>query len=121
MKTISSSLIAVAFIVGLVGCTPGSLQYDLTISATEGGEITTPGEGTFSYAEGTAVPLLVFPHTGYGFVNWTGDLDTIADVNAASTTITMNDTYEIIANFEEVPSITFARGQVGYNVCLASE
>jgi hypothetical protein len=109
MKAISSFLIGVTFIVGLVGCTPGPVHYDLTISSTEGGEITTPGEGAFTYDEGTVVPLLVFPYTGYHFVNWTGDVDTIADVNAASTTITMNDNYEIVANFEEAPSITFAR------------
>lgn len=108
MERFSVFLIAVAFIVGLVGCTPGPVQYDLTISSTEGGEITSPGEGTFSYDEGTVVPLLVFPHTGYHFVNWTGDVDTIADVNAASTSIIMNSNYEIAANFEETPSSTFA-------------
>jgi uncharacterized repeat protein (TIGR02543 family) len=103
MERLSLLPIAVAFIVGLVGCTPGPVQYDLTISITEGGEITTPGEGTFAYDEGAVVPLLVFPHTGYRFVNWTGDVGTIANTSAASTTITMNADYEITANFEETP------------------
>jgi len=35
----------------------------------------------------------------YEFVNWTGDVDTVADANAASTNITMNDNYSITANF----------------------
>ncbi len=58
--------------------------------------------------QGTTVPLVVFPHTGYRFVNWTGDVDTIANVNAASTTITMQGNYEITASFEQTLSITFA-------------
>jgi hypothetical protein len=108
LRTVGSFLVVVAFIVGLVGCTPSAVQYGLTISSTEGGEITTPGEGTFSYEEGTVVPLLVFPYTDYHFVNWTGDVDTIPDINAASTIITMNGNYRIIANFEEAASITCA-------------
>jgi hypothetical protein len=91
-------LIMVASITTMPGCTQPA-QYDLTISATEGGEITTPGEGTFSYAKGTTVPLVALPHTGYRFAEWTGDVDTINDANAASTTITVNGHYEIIANF----------------------
>jgi peptide/nickel transport system substrate-binding protein len=99
LRTISSFLITVAFVAGMVGCTPGPTQYDLTVSITEGGEVVTPSEGTFTYGEGTVVTLIVFPHTGYRFVNWTGDVDTVADVYAPSTTITMNDNYSITANF----------------------
>ena len=35
----------------------------------------------------------------YYFVNWTGNVGTIANANAASTTITMNGDYSITANF----------------------
>jgi hypothetical protein len=108
LRPIGSFLITVALVAGMLGCTPGPAQYDLTIYITEGGEIVTPGEGTFTYDEGTAVTLVVFPHSGYRFFNWNGDVDTVADVNAASTTITMNGSYEITANFEEIPPITFA-------------
>ena len=38
---------------------------------------------------------------GYQFVNWTGDVGTIVDVDAAKTTITVRDNYEITPNFEE--------------------
>jgi uncharacterized protein YkwD len=80
-------------------------QYSLTISSTAGGSVTTPGEGTFIYDAGTVVSLVATPATGYQFVNWTGDVGTIANVNAASTTITMNDSYSIQANFlEDSPS-----------------
>jgi hypothetical protein len=76
-----------------------SVQYDLSINSTEGGSVTTPGEGTFNYTAGTVVDLLATPNAGYRFVNWTGDVGTIADVNAAATYVTMNGNYSIMANF----------------------
>jgi len=79
-----------------------SVQYDLSINSTGGGSVTEPGEGVFPYDEGTVVDLEATPATGYQFVNWTGDVDTIDDVDATTTTITMDDDYEITANFEEV-------------------
>jgi len=81
----------------------GSAQYSLIISSTVGGSVTTPGEGPFSYDGGTAVSLVATPDSGYQFVSWTGNVHAIADVNAASTTITMNDDYSAIANFEAIP------------------
>jgi uncharacterized repeat protein (TIGR02543 family) len=74
-------------------------QYDLTISSTEGGSVTTPGVGMHTYDEGEVVNLVAVADGGCGFVNWTGDVGTIADVNAAATNITMNDDYSITANF----------------------
>jgi len=79
------------------------LEYDLTIDSTNGGEVTTPGEGTFPYDEGTVVDLVATPDADFRFVNWTGNVSTIANVNGATTTITMNDDYEITANFELIP------------------
>gem|GEM_PF-1301444 len=77
--------------------------YSLDISSTTGGSVTVPGEGTYSCKGGTAVSLVATPDPGYYFANWTGDVGTIANVNAASTTITMNADYSITANFEEEP------------------
>ena len=57
----------------------------------------------FSYDEGTVVDLVAEAEEEYRFVEWTGDVGTIADVYAAETTITMNGDYSISANFEEVP------------------
>jgi uncharacterized repeat protein (TIGR02543 family) len=81
---------------------PGT--YTLTISSTAGGSVTTPGEGTFTYGSGTVVNLVATPATGYRFVNWTGHVGRIADVNAAITTITMimEGYYSITANFVAV-------------------
>ena len=76
------------------------VEYDLTISSTAGGEVTEPGEGTFSYGEGTPVGLVATATDGYDFVNWTGNIGTMTNPNAAATTITMNGDYSITANFE---------------------
>ena len=84
------------------------LEYDLTIDSTDGGEVTTPGEGVFTYDEGTVVDLVATPGAGYRFDEWTGDVGTIADVNAASTNITMNGDYSITANFVALYDLTIS-------------
>jgi len=78
-----------------------STQYNLSISSTTGGSVTSPGEGNFTYDDGTLVSLVASPASGYRFVEWTGDVDTVADIDAASTTITMNGDCSITANFAE--------------------
>jgi uncharacterized protein YkwD len=88
-------------------------QYSLSISSTTGGSVTTPGAGTFTRDAGTVVSLVASPASGYQFVNWTGNVGTIANVNAASTTITMSGAYSITANFQPIPS-----GQ--YNLTISS-
>jgi uncharacterized repeat protein (TIGR02543 family) len=98
MARVSVFLIVVVLIAGMAGCAQPA-QYNLTISTTEGGEITTPGDGTFSYDEGRVVPLVALPHAGYQFAGWTGDVGTVANVNTATTTVTMNDDYSITATF----------------------
>jgi uncharacterized repeat protein (TIGR02543 family) len=79
-------------------------QFSLIIASTKGGRVTTPGEGYFTYLEGTVVSLVATPDAGYPFVKWTGDVGTIANVNAASTNITMQGDYEITASFGRVCS-----------------
>jgi hypothetical protein len=74
-------------------------QYDLTISSTSGGSVTTPGEGTHTYDKGKVVNLVAQAEGGYHFVNWTGDVGTIANANATITSITMSSNYSITANF----------------------
>jgi hypothetical protein len=74
-------------------------QYDLTISSIAGGSVTTPGEGTYTYDEGKVVSLVAQADGGYHFVNWTGDVGTIANTNAAVTSITVSSNCIITANF----------------------
>jgi hypothetical protein len=78
-------------------------QYSLTISSTSGGKVTIPGEGMRIYDDGTVIGLVAVPDEHYRFVEWTGNVGAIADVHAAETTITMNDSYSITANFELEP------------------
>jgi preprotein translocase subunit YajC len=119
---ISIFLITVALIAGMVGC--GGAEYYLTIASTAGGSVTTPGEaGPYTYDGRRVVNLVTEAEEGYHFVNWTGDVGTIADVEAASTTITMNDNYSITANFELEPgwySLTISSTEGG-SVTLPGE
>jgi len=86
------------------------IQHNLTTSSTAGGSITTPGEGTYTYDEGTVVGLVAEADEGYKFVTWTGDVGTIEDIDAAGTVITMSDSYAITANFERKPVPMVAGG-----------
>jgi hypothetical protein len=72
----------------------------LTVAKTSGGSIIEPGQGTFVYEDGVIVDLIAQPDEGYEFVKWTGDVDNIADSQAAATNITMDGSYSITANFE---------------------
>jgi alpha-tubulin suppressor-like RCC1 family protein len=85
----------------------GVVEYTLTISSTSGGSVTTPDKGMFTYNAGVMVRLVAEPEEGYRFVNWTGGVDTIANVRAATTIITMNGDYSITANFEEIPPVNW--------------
>jgi len=85
----------------------GVVEYALTISSTPSGSVTTPGEGAFTYNAGLVVRVIAEPEEGYRFVNWTGDVETIANVNAATTIVTMRGDYAITANFEEIPPINW--------------
>ncbi len=78
-------------------------NYTLEISSTGGGSVVIPGEGTFTYEPGTKVDLIAITDTFYNFAQWTGDVDTITDVNSAATNITMNDDYSITADFSFGP------------------
>jgi hypothetical protein len=83
-------------------------QHNLTTSSTTdppgaGGSVTIPGEpGPYQYAYGTDASIVATANANYHFVNWTGGGVTagkVADPNAASTTITMDDDYDVEANF----------------------
>ncbi len=110
MTMVGVLLIAAALCMGMTGCSPAAVddspengttqQFNLTITCTYGGSVTTPGVDTFEYESGTEVDLVAEADTGHHFVNWTGETDEIADVSAATTTITMHDHYSITANFD---------------------
>ena len=111
MKRVVILLIAVTLVASMVSC--ATVWYGLTIASTEGGSVHTPGEGAFDYEAGKLVDLIATPDAGYRFVNWTGDVATIADAEAAETTITVEDNYEITANFEKVYQLTVSSSEGG--------
>ena len=80
-------------------------EYHLAVSTAAGGEIVKPGAGMFTYDGGSVVKLEAHEYVSYGFVNWTGNVSTVANVNAAVTTITMDGDYSIRANFEEEAAV----------------
>jgi hypothetical protein len=81
-------------------------EYNLTVASTSGGSVIIPGEGTYTRYEGLVVDLVATPDAGYRFDEWTGDVGTIADVYAASTTITMNGDYSVTAEFVKTYDLT---------------
>ena len=80
-------------------------EHTLTLSSTAGGVVTTPGEESFEYTAGAMIHLVAKPDAGYHFVNWIGDVDTVFNVNAATTVIAMNSDRSITANFGKNPPI----------------
>jgi uncharacterized repeat protein (TIGR02543 family) len=103
VKTTICLLIAAAVIAGMAGC--ASVPCDLTVASTAGGSVAAPVNGTSAYYHGEIVSLVANPEAGYRFLNWSGDVDTVADVTAASTTVIMNGSHSITANFEELPPL----------------
>ncbi|MFU8796648.1 MAG: InlB B-repeat-containing protein [Dehalococcoidia bacterium] len=80
--------------------TAAFVEYTLTIDSTEGGSVTVPDEGKFTYLGGTAVLLEAVADEHYEFAEWTGDVDEIDDAGALKTAITMWGDYSITAVFE---------------------
>jgi hypothetical protein len=83
----------------MVGCGGTPVQYELSIASTSGGSVTTPGEGVFTYDEGTVVDLVAEAEEGYQFAAWTGMVGRIADVGSPTTTINMSADFAITASF----------------------
>ena len=48
-------------------------EYVLTVTSSDGGSVTDPGEGNFTRFQGTVVNLLAETDAGFKFVDWTGD------------------------------------------------
>jgi len=61
-------LIVAALVVGIIACDgAGADTYQLAISSASGGNVTVPGEGTFTYDAGSVVQLVAMPDDGYQF------------------------------------------------------
>ena len=101
---------------------PCTTQYDLTVSATEGGSVTTPGEGLFGpYDCGTIEDLVATAQGCYEFVNWTGDVSTVADTSDPTTTITVKGDYTVQANFAPIGPALLISSSAGGSVIVPGE
>jgi len=77
-------------------------EYSLIISSGPDGTVTSPGEGSFSYADGTSVPVVATADAGYHFADWTGtavDAGQVDDPSSASTSVTVDGDYTLVASF----------------------
>lgn len=93
-------VVMMAFTMGVVGCDGGGGEsHALNINSTAGGAVTSPGEGSFTYDEGTVVNLVATADAGYGFQGWTGNTEDIADSYSDATTIVLSQNCSITANF----------------------
>jgi len=71
---------------------PAPTKYTLTVTASEGGTVSTEG-GT--YEEGTEVTITANANEGYSFIGWEG-----SDLTNNSLTITLSSNQTILAQFE---------------------
>ncbi|HEY49153.1 MAG TPA: RDD family protein [Dehalococcoidia bacterium] len=76
----------------------------LETRSTVGGIVVEPGEDTYWYDTDAEARITAEADEGYGFLQWWGDIDTVADFTASDTTIIMYDDYDIRADFYKLPT-----------------
>ena len=76
---------------------PVVVQYTLTVSAGDGGNVTNGG----TFDEGTDVTITATPNEGYRFIGWEGN-----DSTSESLTVTLNSNQTYGAIFELIPIYT---------------
>ena len=77
-------------------------QVTLTM-AVEGQGSTTPETGDHTYNMGDEVGVTATPADGWQFVSWS---ENVADPNASTTTVTMDDNKTVTATFTQLPQYT---------------
>ena len=77
-------------------------QYSVSISATNGGTVSTTGG---MYGEGEGVTVTATPDEGYSFVNWTDENNTVVSTNSSYTFVVSADK-TLKANFAKYVTIT---------------
>ena len=122
-RAILTVVVALTFSVGVIGCGYEAIpegQYTLDISSSRCGYASSPGEGVFVYDRGTVVELVAKGVGNSPFVEWTGDVSTVANVEDASTTIVMNDDYTVKATFSCGYEMCFI-ATAAYDTAMAKE
>ena len=77
------------------------VNYTLTASSTDGGSITNPGEGQFTYGGNLTIYIEATADEHYHFVNWSGSAVSGKPVDKSdpSTSIVVDGNYSLVANF----------------------
>ena len=101
---VSTFLIVVALILGVVGCGPPT-RYNLTMAVAPGGSGTaTDLTNASPYTAGSVVNITAVAAAGYQFANWTAPAGTFGSATAATTTFTMPaQNVTVTANFMPAP------------------
>ncbi|MGD9039399.1 MAG: Calx-beta domain-containing protein [Desulfobacteraceae bacterium] len=91
--------------------TINNITFDLTLQKAGTGDGTlNPVVGVHTYDDGEVVNLnatpAALPAPGSTFEGWSGDVGTVADPAAQSTTVTMNGDYVITATFDQTYEIS---------------
>ncbi len=75
--------------------------FELSIDVEGEGQVIQPGEGDFGFDQDEKVVLEAEAHENYEFIEWTGDIENIKSPGSRMTEITMEDDYDITAEFEK--------------------
>ena len=73
-----------------------SLVVDVSPSGSGSVSLSPPGG---EYQANAEVMLTATAPDGYRFVDWTGDVGTVADVNSASTVVSMTGAFSVTASY----------------------
>ncbi len=95
---LSSDFKTIGFSVRCLRGGPTTYDLHLEVQPENAGSVSGAGE----YQEGDEVSITAIPNGGWEFVNWTGDVEVLADENAAATTLTMpTGDVELTAHFQQ--------------------
>jgi len=116
MKRFSMVAVSILVLIGLLvapacnGVDPvDPSEFNLTMAVSPADSGTTTPEGVTAYEAGTEVSITATANPGWKFVNWTASVGSVAEPTESSTTYEMPaEAATVTANFEEVPTITFA-------------
>lgn len=83
-------------------------RHALTLSSSDGGQVLTPGEGTFEYDRGTFIRLVARADSGYRFSHWSCNVTPrwnchfwkVTYSYSANTWAFVDEDYELVAIFE---------------------
>ncbi len=89
----------------------GLKKCELNISSIDGGEIIEPEKRTSKHKKGSYVDLEINTNENYSFIKWSGDNETIENIESNQTTIMMGDDHNISAKTVDISDPTADAGK----------